>query len=79
MRARSMPEAVSAAKAPMSGLLRRARHLGDDDLAAFDRHQVGEGAADLDAYAHERNPIMGPMLVSLPRLYQPYRPSRRRG
>src|SRR5580704_3671170 len=32
---------------------RRARHLGDDDLAAVDGYQVGEGAADLDANAHE--------------------------
>ena len=33
---------------------RRARHLGDDDPAAFDGNQVSEGSSDLDSDAHIR-------------------------
>src|SRR5206468_11441970 len=32
----------------------RARHLGDDHLAAFDGYEVGEGTADFYAYAHRK-------------------------
>ena len=49
----AIPLARRALKAPSSGAQRHARHLGHADAVRSNGDQIREGAADLDAHAHE--------------------------